>query len=776
MNVKQKLTASMLAATLVSSSLAGLPAELGGGLPGGIELASAAEDKLPSSVFLARMIELHKALAAGDPADVQDVRNFRDEIASLDVDSNLQLLDPVWNKIASKLPEDADEAGLKRTLFRIVKAVGSFRYDPDASDLEEIRTNPEYRAALKTIAAAGGHADITMDDFLVFLFGDGAGRAGVEGTIVSELSGKSSLELLALLGSNDGITNVLLQATEKLMSKTESYTFVKILSELGVTAQDVRSLVLNFQVKLQKDVPAIRAMTVAYLRTASEAVASVSADGREHRYSLKVAGVSVPQIALIWSKASGDSAVTVSSGGVVTIPAGTDKASAVIRASLLNPYGGSPKVIFEQEVTLKAVNGGDNGGGDNGGGDNGGDNGEAFPVESFLERMNKLRDALLAGDPADVKAVRSFRDEWTDLSYAKDGKLLNPLWNRIEPNLPITVDKAQLKEDLFDMIVAVGSFRYDPKATELDKIRTNPEFRAALKTLAAAGGVQNVTIDDFLILLFGDGDQRGGLEGELLERVAKMKSSEISALLRDKKKLNALIADSVAGLVEDEDYPLAKALTTLGVRPADMELAVKGFQSKFKNEEAAALAMSIAYLRTETKAVVSVTDQGRQHRYSLTFHGIKLPDSALKWSKVSGDKDVLVNPSGKVSIPKRTQAGTAVIQATISNTFGRGAKVVFRQEVTLVNEQWEDETSEKITKLLQSLDSKLGTIEDRLASAKTDIQKVSLLLDAVRAGSSAASDLLKLDAGKDQQEATLSQIKSKVNATITKIIRALLDF
>ncbi|WP_179215660.1 hypothetical protein [Paenibacillus sp. MY03] len=765
MRMKKSLTASMLAAALLGTSLTGLPSGMGG-LSGGPEYASAAGDsgaKLPSRVFLERMNELHKALAEGDPVDVQDVRNLRDEIAALDVDANLKLLDPVWNKISTKLPDHVDEPELKRTLFRIVKSVGSFRYDPEASDLEEIRTNPEYRAALKTIAAAGGNPDIVMDDFLVFLFGDGAGRKGVEGTIASELAVMSSLELLGLLGSNEGITNVLLQATDKLLAKKGDYAFVDILSGLGVTAKDIRSLVLNFQVKLQKDVPAIRAMTVAYLRTASEAVAAVSEDGREHRYSLRVAGVAVPQIALVWSKVSGDSIVTVSSKGVVSIPSSAQKASAVIRASLQNPYGGSPKVIFEQEVTLKAV------------GD--GEEGEVFPVEAFLERMNKLRDALLAGDPADVDAVRSFRDEWTKLSFSKDGKLLDPLWKRVKPNLPKTVDEAKLKRDLFDILVAVGSFRYDPKASDLEEIRSNPEFRAALKTLAAAGGVSNVTMDDFLILLFGDGKERGGLEGEMLESVSKMKPSELALLLRNKNKLSALVADSLAGIMEEEEeYPLAKALADLGVRPIDMRQTAKSFQSKFKHDEEAALAMAIAYIRSEAEVAVKVTDYGRQHQYSLSFQGIELPDHALQWSKVSGDKEVSVSSNGRVTIPKGTASATALIQAAVSNPSGKGGKVVFQQEVTLVNEQEEDQTAQKIAALLQALDGKLAKIEVRLASSKTDIQKVSLLLDTAREGNHAARELLKLNAGAQQKEEALAQIKTKVNATITKIIKSLLEF
>ncbi|MDQ8734298.1 hypothetical protein [Paenibacillus sp. LHD-38] len=48
--------------------------------------------------------------------------------------------------------------------------------------------------------------------------------------------------------------------------------------------------------------------------------------------------------------------MTVRSNGEVSIPNHSANGTAVIRASLVNPYGGKAKVIFQKEVTL--VNGG----------------------------------------------------------------------------------------------------------------------------------------------------------------------------------------------------------------------------------------------------------------------------------------------------------------------------------------------------------------------------------------------------------------------------------
>ncbi|MFD0958222.1 hypothetical protein [Paenibacillus chungangensis] len=759
MKVSKSIAAATLSVALLGVSMTGLP-QYGGGqvMRGFAEVAGAAEAGLPSGVFLNRMNELHKALRAGDPADVQDVRNLRDEIAALDVEANLHLLDPVWGKISANLPEHADEQELKRNLFRIIKAVGSFRYDPQASQLEAIRTNPEFRATLKTIAAAGGNANITIDDFLVFLFGDGGSRRGVEGTIADELAGMSSVQLMSLLGDEEGITNVLLQATEKLLAQVDDYTFSAILSELGVTAQDVRSLVGHFQVKLQKDVPAIRAMTVAYIRTAAETEVEVSDGGRQHEYRLKVFSVDIPSLVVLWSKESGSPDVSVSSNGIVTIPDDVMSASAVIQASLVNPYGGSPKMIIREEVTLTAGAG------------------DVFPAGPFMERMNELREALMAGDPDDAEAVRKLHDELAALDFHRDHRLIDPIWKPIARHLPDSADKEELKEALFDMIVAVGLFRTDPQASDLDAIRTNPDYQSAIQTLAAAGGVEGVSIDDFLILLFGAGEERGGLEGEILDIVADMNATELTRLLSSKGKLNDLIIEALEELMEEEDdYALVKALDELGVKSKDIRSTALAFQSKLKHEEEAMQALAVAYIRTDSESSVKVSANGRQHHYSLSVYGIAFPTGWLKWSKVSGDDEVKVDQKGKVSIPNNVDSGTAVIQAALSLPSDRSSKVLFQQEVTLVNGD-AGNVEENIAKIMQLLEEKLDKIQDKLESAKHDHQKINLLMDAVRAGNDAAKELIKLELEPSKLTEQLSVVKEKVNETVTMIINDLLEF
>lgn len=308
-----------------------------------------------SSPALERLNMLHSALMAGEPADIQDVRKLRDEIMGLDDTADQSLIDPLWNKISPKLPASVDQAELKSSLFRIVKSIGSLRYDPQLSDLEAIRTNPEFIATLKTIAAAGGHPNVSMDDFLILLFGDGGHARGIEGTVRDILKDMKPKELAALLGNTDRINEVSSKALALVLDDKDTYALSEVLSKLDVKPEDIRSTVYNFQVKLKYDVPAINALFVAFIRSEAEETVKITANGKKHEYRLKVLGIEIPSVVLKWTKVSGSNDVTVKLNGNISIPNHVASGSAVIQASLVNPYGGKAKVVFQKEVML--VNG-----------------------------------------------------------------------------------------------------------------------------------------------------------------------------------------------------------------------------------------------------------------------------------------------------------------------------------------------------------------------------------------------------------------------------------
>lgn len=310
-----------------------------------------------SSPFLEWLNKLHAALVAGNPADMQDVRNLLDEIAGLDDSADQSLIDPLWNKISGKLPASVDQAELKSSLFRIVKAIGSLRYDPQLSDLEAIRTNPEFIAALKTIAAAGGHPNVSMDDFLILLFGDGGNARGIEGTVRDILKDMKPKELAALVANADRVNAVLSKSLAVVLNDRDTYAFSDMLYKLDVTPEDVRSTVYNLQVKLKYDVPAINSLIVAFIRSEAEETVKITAKGKKHEYRLKVLGIEIPSVVLKWTKVSGSNDVTVKMNGNISIPNYVATGSAVIQASLLNPFSGKAKVIFKKEVTLVNVDG-----------------------------------------------------------------------------------------------------------------------------------------------------------------------------------------------------------------------------------------------------------------------------------------------------------------------------------------------------------------------------------------------------------------------------------
>jgi hypothetical protein len=400
-----------------------------------------------------------------------------------------------------------------------------------------------------------------------------------------------------------------------------------------------------------------------------------------------------------------------------------------------------------------------------------------LPSSVFLGRMNKLHEALAAGDPIDVQEVRDARSEIAALNFEANEKLLDPVWNKLVLKLSPETDQAALKQVLFALLRQASAARYDSTASDLEAIRTNPEYRAAIKTIAAAGGVTNVTMDDFLIMLFGDGNKRLGIEGTVQKQVKGMKAKELSQLLAGKGSVQKVLTDAIADILGKKDeYPLSKAFVTLGIKPDDVRKVVVDIQAMLAHEEAAGRAMMVAYIRSEAKSNVKVTANGRQHQYSLNAFGVELPAMFLYWSKVSGSEDIKINANGKATIPPYVMTGKAVIQAAMLNPYGGPAKVIFQQEITMTNGNGQLEPKQQIKLILEELDTKLADIRLELAISATDEQKAKLIVDTVRAGSEAAKGVDKTKASNADKAKAVKDIKKKVDKLLTEIIRDLMDF
>ncbi|MFC5649853.1 S-layer homology domain-containing protein [Paenibacillus solisilvae] len=432
-----------LAAALLATTLGGFPlSDKGIAAKFGAGTAYAADAAFPSDAFLARLQKVHDALLLGDPADVQDVRNLRSEIDGLTFAANGSLIDPVWNKIVDKLNfvNTEDEAHFKESLFKFLKAVGTIMYDPNLEDLEAIRSNPEYRSAIQLLAEIGGQPNLTIDQILTFLLGNGT-KPGLEGTFRNHLAAKSDSQLVVIVASETERNAFIGNVINSVVTDT-SYDVSAILGNLGVTGGDINASIANFRAALTKEGPAFNALLVAYIRSEAQEKVVVSSDGRTHTYTLNVLGRDVPASAPItWSKKNGDTSVNVTVNGIVTLPSGTT-GTAVIEAMFLN------KVIFSKQVTLTAVSTGGGGGGVI----------IVTPptVDGILEQFNK--------DFADIQSKLASADDATKAALIKQAEALAlaalEKVNTYDLSKSVKVEggKAIFEPDVDDIIKKINAF------------------------------------------------------------------------------------------------------------------------------------------------------------------------------------------------------------------------------------------------------------------------------------------------------------------------------
>lgn len=346
MKVKQKTVAAVLAFSMAGTMISGLPLS-GQGLAakwGIVQTAHAAEDSFYNERFIERMREFHSALHQGTEDEVQSIRNLRDEIKGLSFQRHGNLINPLWDKLAGKV-----DPSTKEILFNFIVAVGGLQYDPDFANLEEIRTDPVFHAAIQGIATAGGETDLTIEHIMDFMFGSEDGsKPGLEGTLQNLLAERNMAQLIPLLASEAQQNALLRQALREVLQATDTYDLSAILVNLGVNEQDLMDTLFQFRRQLRHVTAAQNALVMAYIRSEIQERVVISEDGRQHRYSLELFGIEIPNNFVRWRKTGGSPDVTVTNQGVVSIPQHVTTATATIQASIMN------RVIFTKEVTLVA--------------------------------------------------------------------------------------------------------------------------------------------------------------------------------------------------------------------------------------------------------------------------------------------------------------------------------------------------------------------------------------------------------------------------------------
>ncbi|MGO4546805.1 hypothetical protein AB4Z29_18570 [Paenibacillus sp. 2TAB23] len=674
MNVRNKIMVSVIISSLFAALLTGLPLgswnqPVGGGSLG---IASAAEAVPKAS--LVKWREFHEALAAGDQADAQHVFNLRDELDGLDDLNDQSLIDPIWNKMALKLPAHVDKVKVKADLFRFFKAVIVTQLDPQASELENIRSNSDYRAALQAISAAAGQPSLTLEDFLIFLYGDGNSRKGLEGTIREEIRNMDPFSLMALTQEREKVNDLLFSELKEVLGLSNDYQVSRVFRNLGITALNMQEVLQSFGNRLQLDTDAFVGIAVAYMRSnvsTSYRIAHYDGnvtDGRIYHYDLGVFGSYVLPDQLVWSKLSGSSDLLVFPRGGMQLVYPAASGEALIQVNLLHPYGGPDKVILEEEMRHSHSF-------------------ADFPEEPFFARMSKLYGTLAEGPPSDLSNVRSLQDEWAALDVDSNLQLLDPIWNK----LAIRFSAAQadrMKRALFQLLKETAGLYFDPQEARLDAIRTNADYKLLFNNIIP---VYSNGAEQLLILLFGDDAARGGVQGEWLGLLARQSPQDLIALLHNDEKRKQQLRSAIDTVFSESDdgqqatyfYALGSALKQRGVTTEDILSVLSGFEDKLAHSESAASAMLSAYFRSEAQETAIISDDGLKHAYALSVLGKSVPAELLTWSKVSGSNAVTVLPDGVVTIPPYTPEVSAVIQAKAISPDGQSESLLFRKEITL---------------------------------------------------------------------------------------------
>lgn len=133
-----------------------------------------------------------------------------------------------------------------------------------------------------------------------------------------------------------------------------------------------------------------------------------------------------------------------------------------------------------------------------------------------------------------------------------------------------------------------------------------------------------------------------------------------------------------------------------------------------------------------------------------------------------------MDSNGKVSISKKVQQGTAVIQASLVNYLGGSSKVIFEQEITLINGVVDPEAM--INNIIKSLKVELADIKVRLQAATNDSERVQLILDVVQAGNDSYDQINEIDVSKSIKNKAIKDVKNQVTQMTNLILKDLMKF
>jgi len=297
-----------------------------------------------------------------------------------------------------------------------------------------------------------------------------------------------------------------------------------------------------------------------------------------------------------------------------------------------------------------------------------------FSNPTFVSKVNKIHAALEKNESgqASVRAVRDFiaSDEFTFASY---GSIIDPVWSKISSDNRLGAND---KIKLFDIFKAVFSLTYDPTFSELEALKE--EHEEFLKGLATqVDGVDNLTVNDLV-------DFGLLVEQTISSQLAAKSTIELSLILaNENNERNDLLKDVLAKARANTTNNFSKVLQgwdnndvpEKNVTTDDLLSVYTGFvtalNAKQVNFEAAAKALTLAYIRAEGTGSVSNTAA------SFSVFGKNIT-SLLQWESSNASIVIDNTPENRGKVTVKSSA-TTTIKATLLDV------VVFEKSVTLGN-------------------------------------------------------------------------------------------
>lgn len=260
MTIKKKITISTLAVSLAAASIASLPLSSKGlaNYLGSTVVSAASSSNLDN--VKQKLDRIYGALKANDQLKL--LQSLRTEI-------NTKITKEKFEQILSPVLPQLNNAGVSTdTLFDFFKAVSALTYDPSYDNLVEIRNNPTYIAAAKSIGQAGGVDNLTVDDLVQVIIG-GNGKVGIDKMLVDLIKDKSLVELNNILNNSQARHDLLREAFLKVSKTSIGNTDVSsVLNKLDITAEQLATSIIDIENALDKGIvkSASLALALAYLK------------------------------------------------------------------------------------------------------------------------------------------------------------------------------------------------------------------------------------------------------------------------------------------------------------------------------------------------------------------------------------------------------------------------------------------------------------------------------------------------------------------------------